>query len=49
MATLIFLSKFLNQVYGRKLNRLYRLNRMDKEQEARNGQVLFLRKKKPRE
>jgi len=37
------------QKYGMKLNRLYRLNRMDKEQEARSGQVLYLRKKKPRE
>jgi hypothetical protein len=37
------------QKYGIKLNRLYRLNRMDKEQEARSGQVLYLRKKKPRE
>jgi hypothetical protein len=43
MATLIFLSKFLNQVYAMKLNP------MDKEQEARNGQVLYLRKRKPRE
>ncbi|MDA3880925.1 MAG: glucosaminidase domain-containing protein [Prolixibacteraceae bacterium] len=37
------------QKYGMKMNRLYRLNRMDKDQEARNGQVLNLRKKKPRD
>lgn len=38
----------ISQLYGIRLNRLYRLNRMDKDTEPRIGQVLWLQDKKPR-
>ncbi len=38
----------ISQLYGIRLNRLYRLNRMEKGSKPRTGQVLWLQKKKPK-
>lgn len=37
----------ISQKYGIRLNRLYKLNRMDKSEQAATGQELYLRRKKP--
>lgn len=39
----------ISQLYGIRLNRLYRLNRMDRDEKPRVGQVLWLQDRKPRE
>jgi hypothetical protein len=39
----------ISQNYGIRLNRLYRLNRMKKDEKPRVGQVLWLQERKPRE
>jgi hypothetical protein len=39
----------ISQTYGIRLNRLYRLNRMSKDEKPRVGQVLWLQDRKPRE
>lgn len=38
----------ISQLYGIRLNRLYRINRMDKGTKPRIGQVLWLQDKKPK-
>ncbi|MFP4470250.1 MAG: glucosaminidase domain-containing protein [Bacteroidales bacterium] len=38
----------ISQLYGIRLNRLYRLNRMEKGTQPRTGQVLWMQDKKPR-
>ncbi len=39
---------YLSQVYGIKLSKLFRLNRMRKGEKPRPGTVIYLRKKRPR-
>lgn len=39
----------ISQVYGIKLSKLYRYNRMKPDQEPKSGQVLWLQQKKPAE
>lgn len=39
----------ISQKYGMKLSRLYRLNRMEKNEQVKTGTRLYLRRKKPKE
>jgi hypothetical protein len=39
----------ISQFYGIRLNRIYRLNRMKKDEQPRVGQVLWLQDRKPGE